>query len=110
CLHYPSNIAECFDLTSGKSYKERPLEPLVELKHVTFGYGAEPVLDDISLHLHPGQFAAVVGPSGAGKTSLLKLILGTLQPSHGEIYIHGQALNGQPAPQVSYVPQLETVD
>lgn len=45
------------------------MEPLVELKHVTFGYGAEPVLDDISLHLHPGQFAAVVGPSGAGKTA-----------------------------------------
>jgi zinc/manganese transport system ATP-binding protein len=86
------------------------LQPLVELKDVTFGYGAELALEDISLHLHPGQFAALVGPSGAGKTSLLKLILGTLQPTHGEIYLHGRALNGQPAPQVGYVPQLETVD
>ena len=86
------------------------MKPLVELKDVSFGYGAEPALEDISLHLHPGQFAALVGPSGAGKTSLLKLILGTLQPTHGEIYIHGQALNGQPAPHVGYVPQLETVD
>lgn len=86
------------------------MQPLVELKDVTFGYGAEPALENISLHLHPGQFAALVGPSGAGKTSLLKLILGTLQPTKGEVYIHGQSLNDQPAPQVGYVPQLETVD
>ncbi len=86
------------------------MQPLVELNHVTFGYGAEPVLENINLHLHPGQFAALVGPSGAGKTSLLKLILGTLQPNRGEVCIHGQALNGHPAPQVGYVPQLETVD
>lgn len=86
------------------------MQPLVELNDVAFGYGAQPVLQDICLHLHPGQFAALVGPSGAGKTSLLKLILGTLQPTRGEICIHGQALNGGPAPQVGYVPQLETVN
>jgi len=86
------------------------MQPLVELNEVTFGYGAQPIIEDICLHLHPGQFAALVGPSGAGKTSLLKLILGTLQPTHGQICIHGQALNGRPAPQVGYVPQLETVN
>jgi zinc/manganese transport system ATP-binding protein/zinc transport system ATP-binding protein len=86
------------------------MQPLVELNRVTLSYGAEPILQDISLHLHPGQFAALVGPSGAGKTSLLKLILGTLPPSSGEICIHGKALNGQPAPRIGYVPQLETVD
>lgn len=86
------------------------MQPLVELNDVTFGYGTQSVLEEICLHLHPGQFAALVGPSGAGKTSLLKLILGTLQPTRGEICIHGQALNGRPAPQVGYVPQLETVN
>jgi len=86
------------------------VQPLVELNYVTFGYGAERVLEDICLHLHPGQFAALVGPSGAGKTSLLRLILGSLQPTRGEICIHGHALDGRPAPQVGYVPQLETVD
>ena len=86
------------------------MQPLIELNHVTFSYAAAPVLEDISLHLHPGQFAALVGPSGAGKTSLLKLLLGTLQPTRGEISIHGQALNGQPAPRVGYVPQLDAVD
>lgn len=86
------------------------MQPLVELNHVSFGYGAEPVLEDIDLHLHPGQFAAVVGPSGSGKTTLLKLILGTLQPTHGFLTIHNHALNGHAAPQIAYVPQLETVD
>jgi ABC-type Mn2+/Zn2+ transport system ATPase subunit len=86
------------------------MRPLVELKRVTFGFGAEPVLEDISLHLHPGQFAALVGPSGAGKTSLLKLILGILKPTAGEIYINGQTLAGRPAPRVGYVPQLQAVD
>ena len=86
------------------------MEPLVELRNVTFGYGASPVLEKICLHLHPGQFAALVGPSGAGKTSLLKLILGVFAPTHGDVYIHGKALHSRPAPQVGYVPQLETVD
>ncbi|MFQ5610618.1 MAG: metal ABC transporter ATP-binding protein [Anaerolineae bacterium] len=78
------------------------MQPLIELKQVTFGYGAEPVLEAINLHLHPGQFAALVGPSGAGKTSLLKLILGVLEPGRGEISLHTL--------RISYVPQLETVD
>ncbi len=86
------------------------MRPLVELNHITFGYGSEPILEDISLHLHPGQFAALVGPSGAGKTSLLKLILGVFQPNRGEICVSGEALNGRLAPRVGYVPQLEAVD
>lgn len=86
------------------------MEPLLELRKVSFGYGAMPVLEDINIHLHRGQFAALVGPSGAGKTTLLKLILGTLQPTHGEIYTHGELLQSGHALRVGYVPQLETVD
>ena len=86
------------------------MEPLLELRKVSFGYGATPVLESINLHLHRGQFAALVGPSGAGKTTLLKLILGTLQPIQGEIYSHGELLQNGKSPRVGYVPQLETVD
>ena len=86
------------------------MEPLVELKNVSFGYGAEPVLEDISLHLHPGQFAALVGPSGAGKTTLLKLILGTLEPTRGQILLGGQSDRSRSPAQIGYVPQLEAVD
>lgn len=86
------------------------MEPIVELDHVTFGFGATPVLEDVSLHLHPGQFVGLVGPSGAGKTSLLKLVLGTLRPSHGTVAIAGRRRDGRMAAQMAYVPQLETVD
>lgn len=86
------------------------MDPLVELKDVTFSYGAEPVLEDICLHLYPGQFAALVGPSGAGKTTLLKLILGTLRSTRGSVSSSGRAVQGAGLPRVGYVPQLETVD
>lgn len=86
------------------------MQPLIELKNIAFGYGKTPVVKDIDLHIHPGQFAALVGPSGAGKTSLLKLILGTLQPTHGQITMNGVSLQGRNKPRVGYVPQLETVD
>ncbi len=86
------------------------MEPIVELRDVSFGYGSTPVLSDINLHLHPGQFAGVVGPSGAGKTSLLRLTLGTLSPTRGEVLIAGEPLRGRPAPRVSYVPQVDTID
>ena len=86
------------------------MQPLVEVRDLSFGYGAAPVLDHVSLHLHRGQFAALVGPSGAGKTSLLKLILGSLRPSSGTITIGGRRVDGSRAPGVGYVPQVETVD
>ncbi len=81
------------------------MQPLIELKDLTFGYGTSPVLQEIDFHLHPGQFAALVGPSGAGKTTLLKLILGLIRPSHGHLY-----RRRTPPLRIAYVPQLETVD
>jgi ABC-type Mn2+/Zn2+ transport system ATPase subunit len=86
------------------------MQPILEMSGVTFGYAAAPVVEDVSLHLHPGQFAALVGPSGAGKTSLLKLILGSLRAPHGTIIVNGQRVDGSPASRVAYVPQVETVD
>lgn len=86
------------------------MEPLLELKHVYFGYGAMPVLEDINIHIHHGQFAALVGPSGAGKTTLLKIILSSLEPAHGQLYFNGSLLGTGRKLRVGYVPQLETVD
>ncbi len=86
------------------------MKPLIELNHIDFGYGAELALEDICLHLHRGQFAALVGPSGAGKTTLVRLILGLLQPSRGEFCVDGSLYNANKRLRIGYVPQLETVD
>ncbi len=86
------------------------MEPLLELRNVEFRYHSQTVLEGINLHLQRGQFAAIVGPSGAGKTSLLKLILGALQPSSGQMLMHGRRYDGASPTRVAYVPQIETVD
>ena len=86
------------------------MKPVVEFDCVSFGYGAELVLQDIHLHLHSGQFAALVGPSGAGKTTLLKILLGLLTPTRGHVTLATAAGWEHSHPRIGYVPQLETVD
>jgi iron(III) transport system ATP-binding protein len=59
----------------------------VVIEHVSFGYGATAVLDDINLEVERGEFFAFLGPSGSGKTTLLRLIAGFGVPSNGRILI-----------------------
>lgn len=68
----------------------------IEVSHVSFGYSPDdpPVLQDVSIHIRPGEFVAVVGPSGSGKTTLLRLLLGLDQSSSGAVYYDGQDLAG----------------
>jgi ABC-type multidrug transport system fused ATPase/permease subunit len=62
----------------------------IEFKNVSFSYnGFEPVLKDISFQVRSGEYVAVVGPSGVGKTTLLSLILRFYKPTAGEIYFDG---------------------
>jgi NHLM bacteriocin system ABC transporter ATP-binding protein len=68
----------------------------IEMSHVSFRYrGDGPVvLDDVSVHIRPGQFVAFVGPSGAGKSTLFRLLLGFETPASGSIYYDGEDLAG----------------
>jgi ABC-type Mn2+/Zn2+ transport system ATPase subunit len=76
---------------------------LVTLEGAALGYGREAILRDVSITVHAGDFLAVVGPNGGGKTTLLRTLLGVLPP------LAGRRL--QPGPlRVGYVPQRDHVD
>ncbi|MDB5895284.1 MAG: transporter family protein [Rhodoferax sp.] len=69
-----------------------PSENLVELRNLTFGYGDRPVLDGISLTIPRGKVTALMGASGGGKTTVLRLIGGQIQASGGELLFDGAPL------------------
>jgi phospholipid/cholesterol/gamma-HCH transport system ATP-binding protein len=66
------------------------LDNLVELENVSFGYGARPVLKGINLTARRGQVIAIMGSSGCGKTTLLRLIGGQIKPNSGVVRVAGQ--------------------
>ena len=67
----------------------------VELEHVSFGYTPErTVLKDFSLEVRPGQLIAIVGPTGAGKTTLINLLMRFYDPQSGVIRVDGQEIPG----------------
>ena len=73
---------------------------MVELKHLSAGYGEKTVLHDISLTFPAGTVTAIIGPNGCGKSTLLKAIAGLLSPTSGEILVE------EPRSQnVAYLPQ-----
>lgn len=83
---------------------------LVSLQDVTCGYQKKIVFRNLSLQIYPGQFAGLVGPSGTGKSTLLKTILGAVPVLSGSVAVSGNRVSQQTPPHVGYVPQIETVD
>lgn len=65
-----------------------------ELRAVTVSYGAVTAVGDVSLRVSPGETVALVGRSGAGKTSVLRVLAGMVPPSSGTAYLRGQPLDG----------------
>jgi NHLM bacteriocin system ABC transporter ATP-binding protein len=78
------------------------LSGAIEVSHLKFQYQPDmpPVFDDLSLKVKPGEFVAIVGPSGTGKSTLLRLLLGFEQPNSGLIQYDGLDLQGLDLPQV----------
>ena len=79
---------------------------IIEVNDVSFRYGSDPVLDNVSFSIHAGDFAAIIGPNGTGKSTLMRLMLGELVPSSGSIRLFGQDTHQfHDWPKIGYVPQ-----
>lgn len=81
-----------------------PDAPVIDIQHLCFSYNGRPVLEDVSLTTASGDFLAVLGPNGGGKTTLVKIILGLLRPNAGSVRVFGAAPS-MAAGLVGYVPQ-----
>jgi ATP-binding cassette, subfamily C, bacterial CydD len=77
------------------------LQPSIAFEDVTFAYGADAaVLANFSLRIAPGETVAIVGPSGAGKTTVISLLLRFVDPQHGRITLDGHDLREVPVEQL----------
>jgi zinc transport system ATP-binding protein len=79
-------------------------EVIVRMEHVDFAYNGEPVLADVNLEIHEREMIGIIGPNGGGKTTLLRLILGLIEPVHGTIKVFGDA-PARSSHRLGYVPQ-----
>ncbi len=86
-----------------------PLRTGIRLKEVGFSYGSKPVLNEVDLFIPSGSFVAVVGPSGAGKTTLADLVVGLHRPHRGRLYLDDVPLDEVDLykwrSSIGYVPQ-----
>lgn len=83
------------------------MKTLVNIEDISFSYGPVPVLEKVFLNIVDRKFLAIVGPNGGGKSTLLKLILGLLKPSHGRIMYSDPILS---VADIGYVPQVSHSD
>lgn len=69
-------------------------EPLIELKGISKAFGSNVIVDDIDLTIYQGEALVIIGPSGTGKSTILRIIAGLLAPDRGQVYIKGQLRQG----------------
>lgn len=84
-----------------------PVPPVLQVTGLRKRYETTGALaiDELDLTVRTGEFLTVVGPSGCGKTTLLRALTGLLQPTDGEVRVHGQLVQGQPPSDVGIVFQ-----
>jgi zinc transport system ATP-binding protein len=84
-------------------------EAAIKITDMSFAYQAAPVLEHVNLAIETGDFSSIVGPNGGGKTTLLKLMLGLLQPTSGTVRIFGEPPE-RSRTRIGYVPQHHGFD
>lgn len=80
---------------------------MIKIEHLTKKYGDFKAVDDLSLHIAPGEIYGFIGHNGAGKTTTLKSVVGILQFDNGEIFIDGTSITADPLKckkEIAYIP------
>lgn len=80
---------------------------MLKIEHLSKSYGEKKAVDDLSLHIHPGEIYGFIGHNGAGKTTTIKACCGIMQQDAGEIYIDGISMREQPLAckaKLAYIP------
>ena len=80
---------------------------MLNIEHLTKTYGEKKAVDDLNLHIRPGEIYGFIGHNGAGKTTTLKSVAGILQFDAGEIYIGGDSIREKPLEckrKIAYIP------
>jgi phospholipid/cholesterol/gamma-HCH transport system ATP-binding protein len=70
------------------------MEPIIQLRGVSKAFGNNVILDGMDLNIYPGQGLGIIGPSGTGKSTILRIIAGLLAPDEGEVWIRGEQRQG----------------
>ncbi len=80
--------------------------PIFDVKNLNFSVRGQKILSDISLEIYNGEYVAVIGPNGGGKTTLIRLLLGLDTPTSGKIKLYGKKIkNFKEWHKIGYVPQ-----
>lgn len=80
---------------------------MLKISHLTKTYGEKKAVDDLNLHINPGEIYGFIGHNGAGKTTTLKSVVGILQFDQGEILIDGKSIQADPLSckrEITYIP------
>jgi ABC-type transporter Mla maintaining outer membrane lipid asymmetry ATPase subunit MlaF len=83
-------------IQNGVAKKSEPIVPRIEFRHVSLAYDDQVVLDDVGFTVWPAELKLMLGESGGGKSTVIKLTLGLEKPDAGEIFIDGEEIPGSP--------------
>lgn len=66
------------------------MDTIIKYEHITKSYGDHEIIHDLELNIEAGDFVTIIGSSGSGKTTVLKMVNGLIKPTSGHLYVEGR--------------------